>query len=305
MAIQVQYLHNRAWFGRHAPSLELPQMTVSLDPRTLLGADCAVLHLPSLLSANPASAISALRQTVPKRQVWIAETMESAANYPPQADPAFMALFDAEVSFRQAADVWASYIPHGLAAQPIMRPARFWRAKCCSFISSAFNMSGRQEYVRALMAAMPVHSYGRFERNRRIWFDRGRESKLARLRRHDFTLAFENSIETDYVTEKFFDPLLVGSVPVYLGAPNISEYAPGENCYIDVKDFPDPARLAAFLMTADVAAFHAWRQRPLRAQFLAKLAIARQSGEARLAALIARLVEARRKDPEAPPRGAD
>lgn len=49
---------------------------------------------------------------------------------------------------------------------------------------------------------------------------------------YKFVIAFENAIEAEWITEKFFDPLLVGSVPVYLGAPNVEEYAPGNNCFI-------------------------------------------------------------------------
>ena len=33
-----------------------------------------------------------------------------------------------------------------------------------------------------------------------------------------FYLAFENSIETGYVTEKLFDGLIAGTVPIYLGS---------------------------------------------------------------------------------------
>ena len=43
------------------------------------------------------------------------------------------------------------------------------------------------------------------------------------------------------MTEKFYDPLLTGSVPVYLGAPNVAEHAPAAQCYIDVRDFAGPA----------------------------------------------------------------
>ncbi|CAF4835450.1 unnamed protein product, partial [Rotaria sp. Silwood2] len=35
-------------------------------------------------------------------------------------------------------------------------------------------------------------------------------------------------LEYDYVTEKLWQPLAAGSVPLYLGAPNIDEWLP---CY--------------------------------------------------------------------------
>jgi hypothetical protein len=40
---------------------------------------------------------------------------------------------------------------------------------------------------------------------------------------YEFSVGIENSIEKNYITEKFFDNLLVNTVPVYFGAPNIEE----------------------------------------------------------------------------------
>jgi hypothetical protein len=38
-----------------------------------------------------------------------------------------------------------------------------------------------------------------------------------------FTIAIENSLEYDYVTEKLWQPLAAGSIPIYLGASNIDD----------------------------------------------------------------------------------
>ena len=89
---------------------------------------------------------------------------------------------------------------------------------------------------------------------------------------YKFNLAYENSIEEDYVTEKFFDPLEVGCVPVYPGAPNIDDYAPGDHCYINAADFNGPKELAEYLLALNedeeaYNAYHAWRHQPPRAQY--------------------------------------
>lgn len=89
---------------------------------------------------------------------------------------------------------------------------------------------------------------------------------------YKFTLALENSFSKDYVTEKFFEPLLAGSVPVYRGAPNIAEFAPGENCFIDANAFRSPRELAEYLnlISRDersYAELHEWREKPLREGF--------------------------------------
>ena len=44
-------------------------------------------------------------------------------------------------------------------------------------------------------------------------------------------MAFENSETDDYITEKFFGTLVSGSVPVYIGAPNVKFFAPDTGPY--------------------------------------------------------------------------
>lgn len=39
--------------------------------------------------------------------------------------------------------------------------------------------------------------------------------------RYKFTLAFENAVCEDYITEKLWRPLTVGSVPIYWGSPSV------------------------------------------------------------------------------------
>jgi hypothetical protein len=86
------------------------------------------------------------------------------------------------------------------------------------------------------------------------------------MRRYKFVFAFENAIQPDYVTEKFYIPLMAGAVPVYLGAPNIKHFAPDPHSYIDVNDFASPEALAHHLLhlhanPKEYARLHAWRER--------------------------------------------
>lgn len=88
--------------------------------------------------------------------------------------------------------------------------------------------------------------------NRRIQGpDFGKQTKLAAIAPYKFCVAFENSIGIDYVTEKFFDPLLSGTVPVYLGAPNIEMFAPDENAFINASNFSTARELAQYLQHLD------------------------------------------------------
>src|SRR6185503_6597714 len=117
-----------------------------------------------------------------------------------------------------------------------------------ALISSNMDRSGRRTYIRELARHLPIDSYGKFMRNKSLPHDSWRPSKLEIISGYKFTIAFENSCTQDYVTEKFFDPLVAGSVPIYLGAPNVEEFAPGDHCFINAADFPDPKMLAEYLL---------------------------------------------------------
>jgi alpha(1,3/1,4) fucosyltransferase len=52
-----------------------------------------------------------------------------------------------------------------------------------------------------------------------------------------FSFCYENMLsENDYITEKIFDSMLSGCIPIYLGSSNILEYIP-KNTFIDVRNF--------------------------------------------------------------------
>lgn len=62
-------------------------------------------------------------------------------------------------------------------------------------------------------------------------------SKLELLQNYRFTIAYENCLnDCGYITEKLFDALLAGCVPVYLGNESILNYVP-EDVFIDARGF--------------------------------------------------------------------
>jgi hypothetical protein len=70
----------------------------------------------------------------------------------------------------------------------------------------------------------------------------------------------------------------MGSVPIYLGAPNIEEFAPGDNCYINVTDFSSIQELGEYIMELDsneekYNSYLKWKELPLREDFIVKTLI--------------------------------
>ena len=67
------------------------------------------------------------------------------------------------------------------------------------------------------------------------------------------------------MTEKFYLPFLANTVPVYYGAPNIADFAPGEHSFVNMRDFDSAEALAAHLVFLsenedEYAKYFAWRK---------------------------------------------
>ena len=60
------------------------------------------------------------------------------------------------------------------------------------------------------------------------------------------------------MTEKIFDCFYGGCVPVYLGAPDISDHIP-KACYIDYRDFADYGKLEDYLINMTREEFECYR----------------------------------------------
>jgi hypothetical protein len=72
------------------------------------------------------------------------------------------------------------------------------------------------------------------------------DSKYKILAQYKFALCFENCVYPGYITEKIFDCFFAKCIPIYYGAPDISEYVP-KNTFIDFRDFSSFDDLHKFL----------------------------------------------------------
>jgi len=167
--------------------------------------------------------------------------------------------FDYIIDFRLDSDVPIPYIKkdYNFAKSPFptKEKKKDNRGLAAVFISNCHDKIKRLQLVKQLMNYIKIDSYGKCMHNKDpISDDIGKsnsETKMNIIRKYKFTLAFENSFYRDYVTEKFFEPLVEGSVPVYYGAPNIDEFSPDEHSYIDVSKFQNAKELAEYLKFLD------------------------------------------------------
>ena len=80
-------------------------------------------------------------------------------------------------------------------------------------------------------------------------------SKWEVLKHYKFSFCYENmGGQIGYITEKIFDSLVAGCVPVYLGATNIAAYVP-VNCFIDRRAFSSLGELYHYLKSMDESVY--------------------------------------------------
>lgn len=73
------------------------------------------------------------------------------------------------------------------------------------------------------------------------------KSKREALQKYKFAICYENARDIPgYITEKIFDCFFAGCVPVYRGAPNVSEHIP-TNTFIDRRKFKSNDELYNYL----------------------------------------------------------
>lgn len=147
--------------------------------------------------------------------------------------------------------------------------------KGASFIARNCNSrNNRESVVRNLTNMMRVDSLSQCLHNADPPRNLSMTDKMAVQKEYLFHLAFENTCEDDYITEKLWGTLESGTVPVYYGAPNVKEHAP-PNSIISWHDFNDTIELGNYLIKVSgdqqlYEKYHAWRYQPLPEVFIKK-----------------------------------
>ena len=112
----------------------------------------------------------------------------------------------------------------------------FPKQRFCNFVASQLNRISegsilRYDFVKQLLEYKQVDCAGSVLNNTdelQRKSPRGESDwargKLRYIAQYRFTVAFENKSQPFYITEKILHPLMVGSIPIYWGAPNIAQF---------------------------------------------------------------------------------
>lgn len=103
----------------------------------------------------------------------------------------------------------------------------------------------RDAYVKELMKYISVDSYGACLKNKELpqqftedYLNNLNEDKFLQfVARYKFAIAIENGVCNDYVTEKFWRAIKVGTVPIYFGSPLIRDWFPNNKSAILIEDY--------------------------------------------------------------------
>ena len=176
--------------------------------------------------------------------------------------------FYATTSFQSEIPVpyfsWAEY--------PIQKPQVSFASaiKGASFLANNCNsQSNREQVVETLLTThLRVDSLSGCFNNAELPSGiTDSSNKTAILERYLFHLALENQQYDDYITEKLWGSLQSGTLPIYMGAPNVKDHVPTKSIIV-VDDFDSTEDLANYLVKLSqnerlYNEYHEWRRKPL------------------------------------------
>ncbi|XP_071315421.1 4-galactosyl-N-acetylglucosaminide 3-alpha-L-fucosyltransferase 9-like [Trachinotus anak] len=197
----------------------------------------------------------------PSFQKWVWSNMESPANSAPI--PELNNLFNLTCSYRLDSNI---PVPYGYLEPLTSEDDSFQlpaKNKLVCWIVSNWNLQHRRvQYYDQLKNHVHINCYGNaFGQH---LSNRDYSEIVSSCK---FYLSFENSVHRDYITEKLYSPMMLGSVPIVLGPsrPTYEDHVPADS-FIHVDDFSSAKELADRLLYLDQNAteyrrYFDWRSR--------------------------------------------
>ena len=199
---------------------------------------------------------------------------ESRVNYASSYDKCKQDVIDMWSTHSSESDVPATYAADVFSSvrdgyynswneTPVADTTAIWGSSNCN------PHNARLRYVRELVrGGLKLHSYGKCDHTYDLPNDEGAESrsKLAVTSRYKFCIAFENTDEDGYASEKLFLSLATDCVPVYMGDPKVDMLVPPHSI-IKVSDFGSADELLEYLnylLSNNTAyeEYRAWKKSP-------------------------------------------
>jgi glycosyltransferase involved in cell wall biosynthesis len=246
------------------------QYYITTDRRYISEASTIIFYLPNLLQEMGSNIDK------PINQIWVSWNTENENNFPWINDSSFRSLFDIKIDYHCEADIVCPYYPN--VSEDVMSKRLDVSEKknnVCMVVSNFINHNQRLEYIRELMEYIDIDSYGTLYNNMNIELADS-VSIFNIYSKYKFVIVFEDSVYNDFVTEKFYDPILAGSVPIYFDAPNIDKLMHDQNSFVNVRKYESPKKLAQHIIQClyddnEYMKYHKWRENPFSKEFEEKV----------------------------------
>ncbi|XP_029303120.1 alpha-(1,3)-fucosyltransferase 4-like [Cottoperca gobio] len=225
------------------------------DERAYPQADAVIVHHRDVVTGIADLPL----EPRPRAQKWIWMNYESPAHT--RRLWGFEGVYNLTMTYRTDSDIFLPYgylLPRERSAkdlqnrfaQPLRAPSRshILRPRLLAWVISNWSEShARVTFYHQLRRYIQVDVFGRA--GRPLPEDSGGSSVVRLVGRYQFYLALENSQHTDYITEKLWNAVRAGAVPVVLGPSrqNYERFLPPE-AFIHVDDFPTVRVLAQYLL---------------------------------------------------------
>lgn len=216
------------------------------DREIALQADAIVFHQADVNLKD-------MPKTRRPHQRWVMFNQES----PPNSfnlSPAFDGIFNWSMTYHHRDDVIVPYFEtcrretntsEDLTVNILNVDDKSWAAVW--FVSNCRTSSNRMSYVKELQKYFSVDIIGACSpRNIKCPKSNHKSCLDTFLPKYRFVLAFENSICSDYVTEKLRNVLPYDVIPIFWGGVDYGRFLPRET-FIVASDYPNPKDLARAL----------------------------------------------------------
>jgi len=130
---------------------------------------------------------------------------------------------------------------------------------------SDFDLYGIGWDLKTFRGIKPVRALNRIKPLRKLFTEKrpsykGKvDKKIEVLSKYKFCFCYENSCAIPgYISEKIWDCFFAGCVPVYYGAPNVTNYIP-DNCFIDFRNFYSYEQLYQYMKDMSEEKYNEYR----------------------------------------------